>query len=248
MFWKRKHKCPIKVEDKEWVDEKLAWINAKIIPISQQETILPTNKYFNYQFTGQEEDAQFALKRIGEFFKIMTAGITLEFYSEGSIQLDENLMTEREDYSGTAGWYMVDEENKHSIWIEENQLQDPQSMIATIAHELSHFVLIGQKNIYLEGEENELLTDLVTIAYGFGVFLGNSKFGFNQWQAGDGWGGWSFSNQGYLPQEIIAYAMAKIEIGRSDTLPTWKKYLRKSFYSDFKTSFLFLKNSSTLGV
>ena len=111
-----------------------------------------------------------------------------------------------------------------------------------MAHELSHYVLIGQKQIYEESEENEWLTDLLTIANGFGVFIGNTKFEFNQWQSGDGWGGWQYSIQGYLPQQIVGYAMAEIEVRRSEVIPDWTSYMKEDFRNDFLKSMKYLLN------
>ena len=238
MFWKRKQKCPINLEDKDWIVKHLNWIDKSIVKIENQPTILPTKKFFDGEFKGEEQDAEFVLKRIGEYCKIDIDNINLDFYSEESVRLDTGLMTEREG-DGSAGLY-IQNGGAFSILIEVQQLQKPNSLIAVIAHELSHFVLMGQKDVYLEGDENEWLTDLLAIAYGFGIFLGNTKFSFSQWQSGDGWGGWQYSTQGYLPQQIIAYAMAEIEIRRTNKIPNWTDYLKKDFKNDFQKSMKFL--------
>ena len=75
---------------------------------------------------------------------------------------------------------------------------------------------------------------------GFGVFLGNTKFKFQQFQSGDGWGGWSASTKGYLPQQVIAYALASIEFRRGNESPMWINFLKKDFKSDFRKCMLFL--------
>ena len=239
MFWNRNPKCPIIEEDKEWVETHLDWIDQNVVRLVDQQTILPTRDYFDWEFNGDEKDAAFLLRKVGAYYGINTDSIDLDFYSEESIELDRGLITQREDSKGTAGLYVQRGEN-FSIFIEVQQLARPQSLIATLSHELSHFILFGQHQIELEGEENEWLTDLLTIAYGFGIFLGNSKFEFSQWQSGDGWGGWQYSSQGYLPQEIIAYVMASIEVKRTNVMPGWIGHLKKDFGVDFKKSMKYL--------
>ena len=239
MFWKNKPKCPIKEEDKVWIEDQLNWIDLNVIRLEEQKTILPTKKYFNWDFKGEEKDAKFVLKKIGEYFNINTDEIAIEFYSEEAIELDRGTITQKEEGTGTAGIYVQDG-NQFSILIEVQQLKRPNSLISTIAHELCHYVLLGQKGFHLDGEENEWLTDLLAISYGFGVFIGNTRFEFSQWQSGDGWGGWQYSIQGYLPQQITAYAMAEIEIRRTNTLPEWINLLKSDFQKDFTKSMNYL--------
>lgn len=238
MFWKRKPKCPVTPEDREWIDHKLDWIDQHIVQLQQQPTILPTKEFFDLEFTGTEEDADFILLQLGKYFKVDTSRIILDFYIQKAQGSEKGMMIKNED-GGAAGLY-IQQKGKFQIMIEMQQLNNPASLIATIAHELSHYVLIGQKGIYLPGEENEWLTDLLAIAYGFGVFLGNTKFTFQQWQSGDGWGGWSSSATGYLPQQVIAYALASIEFRKGNESPMWINFLKDSFKSDFRKSMLFL--------
>jgi hypothetical protein len=239
MFWKNKQKCPIKDADKEWIEYQLNWINLNVISLAEQETFLPTKKYFNWNFEGEEKDAEFILRKVGEYCNVNVEKINLEFYSEEAIELDRGTITQQVEGTGTAGQY-VQEGDQFSILIEVQQLKKPNSLISTIVHELCHYVLIGLKEFSLEGEENEWLTDVLAIAYGFGIFIGNTKFEFSQWQSGDGWGGWQYSIQGYLPQQIIAHVMAEIEIRRTNSLPQWTNLLKGNFQKDFEKSMNYL--------
>jgi len=169
MFWKKKIKCPIKQEDEMWITQHLEWLDENAVSLVDQPTFLPTKEYFDWTFTGSESDADFVLKQVGRYCRIITEGINLEFYSEESIELDRGLITQKEEGAGSAGMY-VQNEGQFSILIDVQQLKKPLSLIATIAHELSHFILMGQRNIELEGVENEWLTDLLAIANGL-VFL-----------------------------------------------------------------------------
>ena len=237
MFWKRKPKCPITKEDKAWVENYLNWLDQNVVKLENQPTILPTKKYFDWEFKGKTKDADFVLYKVGEYFGVNTDNIKLGFYNEGASKLDSSMAIRKE--KGTAGLF-VQKGNHFSILIEAQQLKRPDSLIAVMAHELSHYVLAGKRRLFLNEDENEWLTDLLAIAFGFGIFIGNTKFEFNQWQSGDGWGGWQYSIQGYLPQQVTAYAMAVIEIQRTEEMPDWVKLLKGSFRKDFEKSWKYL--------
>ncbi len=241
MFWKRKAKCPVTEEDKVWVEEKLDWFQTNFIDVCEQPTFTPTKKYFPYDFRGTEEDAEFILDILGDYFQLNTRRIYLDFYDQSHTDLGMGMSTQRES-KGAVGLYLQDGE-ENSILIEVGQLKDTTSLIATIAHELSHYLIMEEKGYYFEETENEFLTDMAVIAYGFGIFLGNSKFKFKQWSSGDGWGGWSASAQGYLPQQIIAYTMAEIQRRKNDLEPEWTTHMERNLKSYFNKSIRYIQEN-----
>ena len=239
MFWRKKYKCPIDKEDQSWVRDKLDWIDKEMFPLETRETILPTKSFFDHDFKGGEDDAEYVLQKVADIFKTSIEDIELGYYSEEPLELDRGMITQTEDGKGSAGMYSQSGD-KYYIDIEIQQLQRPESLITTIAHELSHYVLIGLNHIYEDSEENEWLTDLFTIANGFGVFMGNTKFEFQQWNEGDGWGGWKYEIQGYLPQQLIGYIMAEIEMKKSKEIPDWIRFMKDDFRKDFEKSMKYL--------
>jgi hypothetical protein len=80
--------------------------------------------------------------------------------------------------------------------------------IATMAHELAHYVLATLKSGVPGGRElAELATDLAVAYLGFGVFSANTAFEFSQHQ--DTFSqGWSSSRNGYLSERSWAFAIA----------------------------------------
>ena len=238
MFWKKKAKCPITDEDRIWVENTLNWFQTNFLALRKQPTFTPTRKYFPHKFEGVEEDAEFLLEQIGDYFQLNTRFIGLDFFDQSNLKLGPGLMTQQD--KGAAG-YFRSAGYSYSISIEVNQLKDLNSLIATMAHELSHYLIMIEKGYHFEETKNELLTDMAVVAYGFGIFLGNSKFKFKQWSSGDGYGGWRMSSQGYLPQEVIAYAMAEIQRRKGELEPEWVKYMDKSFAKLFTKSTRYLQ-------
>lgn len=212
MFWKRKNKLPVTQEDKDWVDTNINWLRSQLKEehFLNIKTVTPTEEFFENGFQNSEDDARELVKLIMDLMKICDLDFDLIFFSENVVLMDDgNILTTLADEKGgwdsSAGAIEINETG-FKIYIEKEQLKDPISLIATISHELSHEILLGENRI---NENDEFLTDLTAITYGFGIFLGNSKFRFSQFSTNGGFG-WQSSNQGYLPEQIIAYAMAKL--------------------------------------
>ena len=95
-----------------------------------------------------------------------------------------------------------------TITYNPKQLSDPMSLVATFAHELSHFLLASAPDLPPGDEELlEFATDLTAVYLGFGIFMANSSFKFQQ--HGDAISmGWSTSRQGYMTERQLVFALA----------------------------------------
>ncbi|WP_442267396.1 hypothetical protein ACSIGC_06895 [Tenacibaculum sp. ZS6-P6] len=241
MFWNKKKKLPITEEDKIWVDEDLNWLKTEFghDHFMEIRTITPTKDFYERTFDGTEKDAEFILERTMELMNIQNVDINLEFFSDSPIEMaDGTILTTPADLDGSwesaSGTY-EQTENGTIISIEIRQLKNPISLIATISHELAHQILLGEKRIE---ENDEYLTDLTAIVYGFGIFIGNSQFNFSSFSTNGGFG-WQSSSQGYLPQQIIAYSMAWLSKNRNEKTD-YSQYLNKSMKKYFDQSFEWL--------
>lgn len=98
-------------------------------------------------------------------------------------------------------------------------IDQPRRLIATLAHELSHYLLATVRAPLPGGNElHELATEL-TVAYaGFGVFSANAAFTFEQHQ--DNFGqGWSAQTSGYFSERTWAFAIALFCALKGETPP-----------------------------
>ena len=86
----------------------------------------------------------------------------------------------------------------------------PRMLIATLAHELSHYMLA---HAWTKGpnpggaDVHELATELCVAYSGFAVFGANAAFEFGQFQ-GAGVQGWSSQRSGYFSERSWAFALA----------------------------------------
>lgn len=114
---------------------------------------------------------------------------------------------------------------------------NPPQLVATFAHEIAHYLTATATDEPPGGWDNwEFVTDLAAVFLGFGIFLSNSAFSFQQFTDIDSQG-WSYQRSGYLSESELVYALAIFcvlkEIDPEKALkhlkPSLKKLLRRSF-------------------
>lgn len=246
MFWNKKNKLPVTPEDREWVEDKLLAIKSIFTEVDYYkniETILPTKRFYDKEFDGTEDDAWFILEQTKIYMDIPHEGIKLEFFSNSPIEMaDGTLLSTPSDnmqgtWIGATGTYQSKGE-EIIISIEKEQLKNPLELIATMSHELSHYILLYEGWIL---ENDEYLTDLLAVAYGFGIFIGNTRFNFSTFSNLKG-SGWQMSRKGYLPEQVVAYAMAWLSVYRNENTD-WKKFLNKSMLKYFEQSVQYIESN-----
>lgn len=248
MFFSNK-RLPITDTDRQWVDDVLDWILKSFGEkhFYSIKTITPTTTYYPKQ---NEDVYQYAEEALSITMNLMAINrdtkVFLEFLSHEFYDLNPSTRLDKEDNSDgnwveASGTYQRIN-NEVVIRINENLLNEPIALIATMAHELAHEILLGENRIK---ENDEYLTDLVAIFYGYGIFLGNSKFSFDA--SSDGLtSSWNMSNKGYLPEQIIAYATAKLSMLRKEEI-NYQKYMTGQFAKCFDKTVRYLMEEKESG-
>ena len=243
MFWKKDMKLAITPEDKKWVEESITFLEENLgAREAKIGTVLPTHPYFNRTFEGTLSDAKFLLNQVMQLMGIEDINIQLKLFNDGAVKMEDGrILTTPADingrWEGAAGMYQ-NLNGVTTIFIATDQLNNSETLIATLAHELSHQLLLGEQWIK---ENDEYLTDLLAIVCGFGIFIGNSKFNFSSQHIGIG-SNWKMSKQGYLPEQVIAYAMAYLSIKRGESTD-YVTFLNKTIAKYFKQSIKYLKKN-----
>jgi hypothetical protein len=89
-----------------------------------------------------------------------------------------------------------------------DSMLDPVAFVATLAHELGHYLIARIREPPPGGHANlEFATDMAAVFLGFGVFMANSAFTFSQYHGG-GVQGWSAGRHGYLTESQLVHACA----------------------------------------
>ncbi|HYF33130.1 MAG TPA: hypothetical protein VD993_18525 [Chitinophagaceae bacterium] len=205
-------------------------------------TLLPIQQDFPFRFDGSEGTAYSALNIVANQMEVNPTDIVINFFDERFLEIrgdtGQVIFTQPyEDELYAAGLYHgKNEQGKFEIDVERGQLTVPEHLVSTLAHEIAHIKILGEERL---SDNDELLTDLVTVFFGLGIFNANAAFRF--FSAADKWG---YSKQGYLTQQEWGYALAIYAYIRGEKGPEWSKYLTPGVKSDYKKSEAFIYNNT----
>jgi uncharacterized protein YjbI with pentapeptide repeats len=131
------------------------------------------------------------------------------------------------------GYYNERPDGRFHICIANRTLDDLQAFVGTAAHELAHIHLLGHRRLAQDTADHELVTDLLPIFFGMGIFGANSVIyeknsrfaNFETWQTG---------KRGYMSMAMHSYALAKLAYARNEVAPKWAKLLRPDVRAEMR--------------
>jgi hypothetical protein len=215
MFGWFRPRCPLTTAEKVWVETRMAWLAQTLSAerLREVKVIEPTDEFFPAPYHSEETDAKRIFRQVCAWMSIDQSRVQLELHdqipSDGSIE--------------PVGMYVPGEPAR--ILIRSSQLADPECLVATMAHELAHEILIGGGHVQNNNEDLERLTDLTTVFCGMGIFCANAAL--REKTARDGqWSWWSLQKQGYLPMRMYGYGMSLFAWARDERKPNWLSHLR----------------------
>ncbi len=145
MFFKKKISCPIPDWDQQWMEDAFKWmiIEFGIDKIKSKKVLLPTKDDFPFDIVPSEQTAHYFLEKIALQMDIDYNKIKLIFFDEeqhiigdNSIQPISIISESNTNYAGA--YYGSNESGEYVISLNKAQMNYPENIIATIAHELSH--------------------------------------------------------------------------------------------------------------
>lgn len=207
-----KPKLPVDPDEFEWLMAGYAWLLQEfdgIEGLRGTALVLPNGDYFpDSRATGHA--------RAVELFDQVRAIAGMSDWQcdlyEGATDADPHIarghalrrLTAAQPL-GTFGYA----NGRYHVTYNPAELARPQSLVATFAHELAHYLIHSARTRPPGGPElEEHATDLAAIFMGFGVFQVNSARDFQQFQS-DGEQGWQMRSSGYLSElsRVTALAM-----------------------------------------
>jgi hypothetical protein len=205
-------------------------------------TILPETSFFPDRYQGTEECVAKLVERVCSYMGVNPKHVAVDFFFDRDETASKHRLGGEENHSGAAGLYFSEtsQETRKKIAINVSQFKNPTKLVATIAHELGHVILLGGGKISREDNDHEYLTDLITVFFGLGVFTANSAFQFSRWQD-HSHQGWSASRLGYMSEEMFAYSLAAYAWMRGETNPKWASHLAMNVGHYFKQSLKYLE-------
>jgi hypothetical protein len=216
--------------------------------------ILPSPEYFPDPYDNTPATAEALFQRVCNYMKVERRGIEFEVFPDETEQLRKVLPYWSGGSDGCAGFYTLHPGEEDSsrkermvVAVRSTQLKDPLALVATLAHELGHVILLGGRLLDPSTPDHEPLTDLLTVFLGLGIFTSGAAARFTQFQDETRYG-WSMKRLGYLPEVVFGYALAKFAVGRGEARPAWARQLSTNVRAYFKDSRAWLEeNGSRMG-
>lgn len=210
--------------ERDWIERSTDWLVAEFgTSRLRADVVLPTDDYFPGTYRGTRQDIQAVLARLCTHMGVDRARIDLE-HDEAD---DNPAMSAHVPIytagTGAAGHHRV-RGGRSVIGIRDDQAAQPMALVATIAHELGHVLLLADGRISPRRQDHEPLTDLLTIFFGLGIFSANAAFEFSREVRGD-YGYTRTSRLGYLTEPMYGYGLARYAWLRGEPDPTWARYL-----------------------
>lgn len=238
-------KLPIYEEDRQWVDDGFRRLEKMLgrPRIIEAQVILPTAEHFPDPYDNTPEAAARLLLRVCGYMRVDRSQIELEIFPDETEEL-RKVLPSWHGKSGkcAAGMYLHDANNdgrsdqeRPIVAIRSSLLRDPLALVATVAHELGHVILLGGRLMDRKAPDHEPMTDLLTVFLGLGIFTANSAGRFRQFQD-ETRQGWSMQRLGYLPEEVFGYALARFAGERGEDRPEWVNHLSTNVRAYFKRS------------
>ncbi|MCA9027154.1 MAG: hypothetical protein KDA86_18235 [Planctomycetaceae bacterium] len=233
--------CPVDIAAKRWIEERLGWLSSQFgrDVFTRRAVILPTEEFFPDHMDGTEASVRTLLNRVCRYMDADPDSVRLELFTKGT---DLWLVNDSGQYLPTGAAGLYDEQPGETvIHIETSGLFDLSNLVGTMAHELAHQRLMGEKRVTGNEFDNELLTDLTAVFHGFGIFLGNCP---RNWDSQYGkWPGTDLRRPEYMTLPMFAYALAHSAWHRDLPKPDWSKYLSFELRPCFKQGVRYLQNT-----
>jgi len=234
-----KSKSIVDVEQAGWIEENYNWLEKNIeFPEERVPLITPTSQFFTRPPEQGHDRAQHVFDEIKSLMGLDDWPCKLVMQEEDINPIVGETLIVQGIENSALGTFSVDNNSNDLndlvvITCNPKCLNDVNSLISTLAHELCHYILLSSPEPRLDNEDEEYLTDLLAIASGFGLFLTNSKFNFHQF-TDVGSQGWQASSSGYLSEREIIFALSKFLKRNNYTLNQTKDFLKPHLYSLLK--------------
>lgn len=223
-------RCPLDIREKVWTEQRMRWLADRfgLERMLNADIVLPTHDFFPDPYEGTSDNVRGLLDRVCHYMHVDPQRIDLKFYAA-------------QEMPNAVGLYERGE--GATIHVADSQLEDQERLIATLAHEVAHDLLLRDGMLTGAEDDHERVTDLLTAFLGMGIFAANTTVQQRS-EVSVGWEYWSISKQGYLPARVYGYAFALMAWVRGETRPTWAAYVGQDALGTFKKGLRYLRKTA----
>jgi hypothetical protein len=216
-MWPFKQRSPLSVDDEEWQFETWRWLIEQLGGVEDlraRPLVTPTREFFPPTEAQGHQRAEHVFAATKKLMGLQDWHCKLAAQPEGP------------DPKVSEVAYLKFEKDRRSplgtvlITYDPKLVNDPVGLVATLAHELAHY-LLSHKGAPPGGWDNhEFCTDLAVVYTGFGLFGTATAFRYFAGQQS-----WGYSKAGYLTQPEWTFALAIFLAIRGQSVAETKSWL-----------------------
>ena len=243
---------PIDQDELEWQFATFKWLMERFGGVeffAASPPIIPDAQHFPITATSASERASQCFDLVRDMAGMRDWPCRLEAGEDDRLpQIVPGIASTRASAPQPLGTYSVepvqDSPAEVVIRYHPSLVDDPASLVATFAHELSHYLIHDFGEAPPGGWElDELATDLTAVYLGFGIFMANNAKQFDSFTSYDQIG-WSSRRSGYLSEAALVTALAIRELlGGRDPLASSGPHLKSYLQADLKRASAWLRRN-----
>jgi hypothetical protein len=196
--------------------------------------ILPTQEYFDFESSSSNDHVSKTFNLVKKYSGMENWKCELVAQEEDPDVWIAPTVDIKNTNAKPLGTFSSSEENVVTISYNPSIANNGTQLVATLAHELAHYLTATSKEDPPGGWDNwEFATDIAAVFLGFGIFMGNAAFSFEQFTGVDTQG-WQTQSSGYLSEREYSFALAIFILLKEIDPKTVYKYCDKSIESYLK--------------
>ncbi|WP_444957169.1 hypothetical protein [Microbulbifer sp. ZKSA002] len=198
--------------------------------------VLPTKEYFPSKVETPEQAATETFLAVKKYAGMENWPCRLKAQEKDVDIKVAPTLTIQNTPQDPLGTFEIKEDDEVIITYNPTVAHNPMQLVATLAHELAHYLTATSPEEPPGGWDNwEFVTDIAATFLGFGIFMANAAFTFQQFTSVDSQG-WRYNRSGYLSESEYIYSLAiflklkkiPVEKAASHLKPNLRKVLKKS--------------------
>jgi hypothetical protein len=165
--------CPVGGKKQFWIESSLYWMGREFgTDVFYRAPVLPTADLLSAaDYSASADGIEALFSHLCQLMMVKRKRVKLRL-ADGSAEADRNA---RHGGKRIVGHFQQVEHGRPVITLDQSEASDPEILTAIAVHELCHLRLLGEGR---SRPENERLTDLLTIYFGFGIFAANAAMNF----------------------------------------------------------------------
>lgn len=212
------------------------------------ELILPTDEFFPVEATSNRHAAETTFEQVKKFAGMGDWPCELkEQDSDIDTRVAPTLAVAGAPRKPLGTFSINDDGSGATITYNPALVSNPTQMVATFAHELAHYLTGTAPSAPPGGWENwEFATDIAATFLGFGVFMANATFNFQQ-HSDTEVQGWQVSGGGYLSESEHSYSLAIFMLLKGISYDIAAPYCDINIRKLLKSAFVELQKTTIIG-